>query len=85
MNQNEEKIDNHRYIVVSPMPTKNGTVPEGTEIVMFRGVIYCNGTMLSAIYQKEIKDIILKTEEDLKKGKRSQYLKEFPWKPTAVY
>jgi len=82
----KEQIDNHRYIVVKSFETRNGLIPEGAEIVMFRDIIFFNGLPVAPQYQAELRSVIKQTEEDLKNGKRSVYLRSEPFQPTnAVY
>lgn len=81
----QKNIDNHRFVVKKSFETRNGLIAEGTEIVMFNGIMYVNGVCVLPQYQAEIKSVLLRAEEDLKEGKQNEYLKIYPWQPTAVY
>lgn len=35
-----------------------GVIPKGSEIILFRGIIYFNGGMVHPGYQKMLKDIV---------------------------
>ena len=41
MDINEQK----KYVFKKAYQTKSGTIPEGTEIILFRGLVYINGGM----------------------------------------
>lgn len=59
-----------KYVFVKPYHTKEGTIPEGSEIIIFRDTVYFNGGMVHPAYQMVLKNIV---EDQNIKG---QYLKE---------
>jgi hypothetical protein len=61
-----------KYIFKESYKTNEGTIPAGSEIILFRGFVYMNGGMIHLAYQKMIKNIINNTEL------KEKYLKEIP-------
>ena len=51
-----------KYILIQEFTCDSGTLPEGTEIVLFRGMIYVNGGPIPSVYN----DIFLKLIRDPK-------------------
>ena len=49
-----------KYVLIKPYPCKYGTLPEGTEVIYFRGQFYVNGGPIPNTYN----DIFLKLIED---------------------
>lgn len=47
-----------KYVFRKSYETEHGTVPEGTEIILFRGLIYINGGMADDYSQGLITSII---------------------------
>lgn len=58
MNINEQK----RYVFKKPYSNEYGTIPEGTEVNLFRGFIYINGGMCDS-YSKGLLSHILADEK----------------------
>lgn len=59
-----------KYVFIQPYSSREGVIPEGSEIIVFRDVVYLNGGMIHPAYQKMLMDII--QNEKLNK----EYLKE---------
>ena len=66
MDLNEQR----KYVFIKEYVTDNGTIPEGTEIILFRGLVYINGGMADPYSSHLIMNII----SDKKKSK--EYLKQ---------
>lgn len=49
-----------KYVLIKPYPCQYGTLPEGTEVIYFRGQFYVNGGPIPNTYN----DIFLKLIED---------------------
>lgn len=47
-----------KFIFIKTYKTSEGSIPEGSEIVFFRGNIYLNGGLLHPAYRKIIMDIV---------------------------
>ena len=54
MNINEQK----KYVFKKAYESSQGTIPEGSEVVLFRGIIYFNGGMCTQFYQNMLWDMI---------------------------
>ena len=57
-----------KYVLIKPFECRYGTLPMGTEIIMFRGQIYVNGGPIPNSYNYIFTDLI-KDEEYVKKYK----------------
>ena len=64
MNINEQK----KYVFKKAYQTEAGTIPEGTEIILFRGFVYINGGMADNFSRGLIMNIISNEK------KRDEYL-----------
>ena len=61
-----------KYVFKEPYTVNEGTIPEGSDIIIFRGVVYLNGGMIHPAYQEMIRKIVdTPTFKD-------KYLKEVP-------
>lgn len=49
---------NKKYIFIKPFKTNEGVIPEGSEIIIFRGNVYMNGGLLHPAYNNIIMNII---------------------------
>lgn len=49
---------NKKYIFIKPFKTNEGVIPEGSEIIIFRGNVYMNGGLLHPAYNNMIMNII---------------------------
>lgn len=49
---------NEKYVLIKPYEHRSGTIPEGTEIINFRGAFYMNGGMIPSIYNPVMEAII---------------------------
>lgn len=49
---------NKKYIFIKPFKTNEGVLPEGSEIIIFRGNVYMNGGLLHPAYNNMIMNII---------------------------
>lgn len=47
-----------KYVFIKQFKTNEGVIPEGSEIIVFRGSIYMNGGMLHPAYNSMIMNII---------------------------
>lgn len=63
-------MNQKKYIFVKEFKTSEGSIPEGTEIIIFRGFIYMNGGMVHPAYQKLFINLIC--NDNLK----DEYLRE---------
>ena len=54
MNINEQK----KYVFKKAYESKQGTIPEGSEVVLFHGQVYFNGGMCTQFYQNMLCDMI---------------------------
>lgn len=62
MDINQQK----KYVFKEAYQTEDGTIPEGTEIIVFRGLVYINGGMADA-YSRRIILNIISNNNDFKK------------------
>ena len=53
MNYNQKK-----YVFKIPFTANEGTIPKGSEIIVFRDVIYLNGGMIHPAYQEMLRKIV---------------------------
>jgi hypothetical protein len=63
-------MNQRKFIFIKEYSGENGKIPQGTELIFFRGFLYMNGGMVHPAYQKILLNII--QNEDLKE----EYLKE---------
>lgn len=42
-----------KFILLKPYVTNEGTIPEGSDIIIFRGQVYVNGGVIPRVYNKE--------------------------------
>ena len=63
-------MEQKRYVFIKDYKNEKGTIPNGSEITLFRGFIYMNGGMILPAYNKIIMNILI--NEDLK----NEYLRE---------
>ena len=61
-----------RYVFKKAYHSSEGTIPEGSEITLFRDMVFLNGGMIHLAYQKLIKEWI--NDEAF----RNEYMKELP-------
>jgi hypothetical protein len=61
-----------KYIFKKAYVTAEGKIPEGSDIILFRDVIYLNGGMIHPAYQALLRNIIETP------SLRHEYLKEAP-------
>ena len=61
-----------KYFFKKAYKTPEGVIPEGSEIILFRNMVFLNGGMIHLAYQRLIKDLV--ADEAFK----SEYLKEVP-------
>jgi hypothetical protein len=47
-----------KYVFKIPFIADEGTIPEGSEIIVFRDVVYLNGGMIHPAYQEILRNII---------------------------
>jgi hypothetical protein len=47
-----------KYVFKIPFVVDEGTIPEGSEIIVFRDVIYLNGGMIHPAYQELLRKIV---------------------------
>ena len=59
-----------KYIFIKPYVTSQGTIPQNTEMTIFRNILYVNGGPCMGAYASMLKNII--EDEDLHK----EYLKD---------
>lgn len=59
-----------KYAFIKPYSSREGVIPEGSEIIVFRDVVYLNGGMIHPAYQQMLMNIV--QNENLNK----EYLKE---------
>lgn len=60
-----------KYVFIKSFCTKEGVIPIGTEIILFRGNVYMNGGMLYPSYKSLILNLIKNKEL------KDEYLEEF--------
>lgn len=63
-------MEQRKYVFKKPYSTKEGTIPEGSDVIVFRETVYLNGGMIHPAYQTMLKKIV--DTPSLKE----QYLKE---------
>lgn len=63
-------MEQRKYVFKKPYLSQEGTIPEGSEIILFRETIYLNGGMVHPAYQSMLRRIV--NNPTLKE----QYLKE---------
>jgi len=61
-----------KYVFKRPYVVDEGTIPEGSEIIVFRDVIYLNGGMIHPAYQEMLRKIVDTPRLN------HEYLKEMP-------
>jgi len=49
---------NEKYVLIKPYECSIGTLPEGTEIILFRGNFYVNGGMVAPSFKSILSKII---------------------------
>lgn len=64
--------EQRKYVFKKPYTVDEGTIPEGSDIIIFRDVVYLNGGMIHPAYQEIIRKIV--DTPTLKE----KYLKEVP-------
>lgn len=47
-----------RFVLIKDFKTRDGIIPKGTELTIFRGGMYVNGGMCHPAYSKELFDLI---------------------------
>lgn len=65
-------MSHRKYVFKRPFVVDEGTIPEGSEIILFRDVVYLNGGMVHPAYQEILKKIVDTPSLNI------QYLKEMP-------
>lgn len=60
-----------KYIFIKPYTTEQGTIPEGSDIIFFRGRVFINGGMCHPAYESILRNIV---EDD---ALHKEYLKDF--------
>lgn len=63
-------MNQKKYIFVKEYQGQEGKIPQGTEIIIFRGFVYMNGGMVHPAYQRILLNII--ANDELK----NEYLRE---------
>lgn len=53
---------NEKYVLIKPYECNYGTLPEGTEIIIFRGQVYVNGGPIPTSYNYIFADLIKNSE-----------------------
>lgn len=59
-----------KYVFIKPYVTSQGTIPQGSDIVLFRGLVYINGGICMGAYASTLRNIV--EDETLHK----EYLKD---------
>lgn len=54
-----------KFILIKPYVTSEGTIPEGSDIIIFRGQVYVNGGVIPRAYNEEF--IALTKDETMTK------------------
>ena len=49
---------NEKYVLIKPFTCQYGTIPEGSEIICFRGQVYVNGGPIPNSYNQIFLDLI---------------------------
>ena len=47
-----------KYVFIKEFKTQDGNIPQGTEIILFRGFVYMNGRMVHPAYNNILMNII---------------------------
>ena len=47
-----------KYVFIKEFKTQDGNIPQGTEIILFRGFVYMNGGMVHPAYNNILINII---------------------------
>ena len=47
-----------KYVFKKPFQMEEGTIPQGSEIIIFRDIVYLNGGMIHPAYQRLLRDIV---------------------------
>lgn len=58
-----------KYVLIKPYTCQYGTLPEGTEIICFRGQVYVNGGPIPNSYNKIFLDLVNNSDEYVRKVK----------------
>jgi hypothetical protein len=53
---------NEKYVLIKPYVAGEGTLPEGSEIIYFRGQVWVNGGPVPSSYNKMFLDLIKNPE-----------------------
>jgi hypothetical protein len=53
---------NEKYVLIKPYEAGEGTLPEGSEIIYFRGQVWVNGGPVPASYNRMFLDLIKNPE-----------------------
>ena len=53
---------NEKYVLIKPYEAGEGTLPEGSEIIYFRGQVWVNGGPVPSSYNKMFLDLIKNPE-----------------------
>ena len=51
-------FEQKKYAFKIPLVVDEGTIPEGSEIIVFRDIIYLNGGMIHPAYQEMLRKIV---------------------------
>lgn len=51
-------FEQKKYVFKIPFVVDEGTIPEGSEIIVFRDIIYLNGGMIHPAYQEMLRKIV---------------------------
>jgi hypothetical protein len=51
-------FEQKKYAFKIPFVVDEGTIPEGSEIIVFRDIIYLNGGMIHPAYQEMLRKIV---------------------------
>lgn len=47
-----------KYVFKKAYESKSGTIPEGSEVILFHGQVYFNGGMCTPFYQNMLNELI---------------------------
>ena len=47
-----------KFVVIEPITAYEGQIPNGSEIILFRKMVYLNGGMVHPAYQKMLLNIV---------------------------
>ena len=53
---------NEKYVLIKPFDAGEGVLPEGSEIIYFRGQFWVNGGPVPTSYNRMLSDLIKKDE-----------------------